>query len=103
VVNADWSGFADVDCPKRFELARYDAGDMEASEAETIRAHLDECQPCRCFVRELERRRRNFLEKHPAGDVVPKLLAEEEARARVGRFRRLWGMIRSWWSQRRSD
>lgn len=92
-----------MDCPRPFVLARYHAGDLADVEAEEIRAHLAECQPCRCFVRELERRRRKFLELHPAGQVVPELLAEAETRARVGMLKRLWKSIRNWWSRRRSD
>ena len=90
-------------CPQRFRLVMYHAGDLETYEEEKIRAHLAECQPCKCFVRELERRRRNFLAKHPAGDVVPELLAEAEARARAGGFRRLWGLVRNWWKRRQGD
>jgi anti-sigma factor RsiW len=128
-----------VGCPRRFLLVRYHTGNLEAPEAEAIQDHLAECQPCRCFVRELERRRRKFLERYPADQVVSELLAEAEARARAaqkgtpkgagslrspaaksaaantvsnptieqypqgGRLRRLWMVIRSWWSRRRSD
>lgn len=79
-------------CPRKFELARYEAGDPEASESERIREHLEGCQVCRCFVRGLERRRRKFLERHPVDQVVPELEAEVERRERSWLWR-----LRTWW------
>ena len=115
-----------MDCPRRFELVKFYTEDLSAVEAQAVREHLVECQPCRCFIRELERRQRKFLERHPADQVVPELFAKAEARAaptgtaniaaantasnptieqypKGRRWRRPWKLIQSWWSRRRSD
>lgn len=85
--------------PRRWELARYHAGDLEATETEKIRAHLAGCQPCRCFIRELEKRRQEFLERHPASEAVPEIMS----RARPGgRPLRWWRRLRGWLAGGRS-
>ena len=115
MVNADWPGFADVDCPRRFELVKFLAEDLSAVEAKTVQEHLVECERCREVLEELDRRRDDFLKKHPADQVVPELLAEARAAANTARnptieqypkgrrWRRPWKLIQSWWSRRRSD
>jgi len=44
MIEKGWPGFAYVDCPRRFELVKFNAGDLADVEVEEIRAHLGTVQ-----------------------------------------------------------
>ena len=85
-------------CPRRFELTRYHAEDLMASEAEVIREHLAGCERCRELLGELDRQRYDFLRMYPPDQVVPEILAEAVRRERSWLWR-----VRIWWWIKRGD
>jgi hypothetical protein len=50
--------------PSEFALTRFHAGEGETSERQAIQTHLDDCEPCRQVLEELEGAGAAFSERH---------------------------------------
>ncbi len=58
-------------CPRSFVLASYCTGDLNASDAKDIRKHLAKCERCKKILEGMEKKRRDFLDKHPDDEMMP--------------------------------
>lgn len=76
----------EIRCPRRFDLIRLTAGDLQAEDARALSAHTATCPRCAAELAAIERGREDFLARHPFEEVAPAMLRGARRRNRGRRL-----------------
>jgi hypothetical protein len=55
--------------PRRLDIERYFAGELDTKTTEIVAGHLKECSICSSYLKTLDEERRRFLAEHPYSDA----------------------------------